>query len=151
MNNYEESIKVMTELFSKDYTFVLATTTNNIPSARVIDTYYADGVFWIVTYANSNKVKDILDNSNVALCNDFYTFRGSAYNMGHPLKTENKEIREMLIQVFEPWYFAHNNEEDENMCFVKMVPESGFFHKDGTGYRVNFLKKEADKIPFDPK
>ncbi len=150
MTVYEKSISVLSELFGKDYTFVLATTNQNIPSARVIDTYYEDGVFWIVTYAKSNKVKDITDNPNVALCNNFHTFNGKAYNMGHPLKIENKKVREKLLKVFEPWYFNHNDESDENMCYVKFIPESGFFHKDGKGYRVNFLKEEATEISFSP-
>ena len=88
--------------------------------------------------------------SNIALCNNFHTFKGKACNAGHPLKEENKAIREKLIRVFEPWYFAHNDENDEHMCYVKIVPESGVFHKDGTGYRVDFIGKTAEEFPFAP-
>ena len=149
--NYERSLEVLNELFGRDYTFVLATVQENQPSQRVVDTYYCDQAFWIVTYALSNKVKELRNNPNVSLCNSFQIFRGKAYYMGHPLQEENKEIREKLIQVFEPWYFAHNNEQDQNMCYVKIELEQGFFHKDGIGYKVNFIEKEAEEFPFSPQ
>lgn len=150
MNIYEKSMTVLSDLFGKDFTFVLATANEDVPSARVVDTYYENGIFWIVTYAKSNKMKDIENNPHVALCNNFHAFKGKAHNAGHPLRAENKDIREKLIKVFEPWYFAHNNEGDEYMCYVKVEPVSGFFHKDGTGYRVDFIEKTAEEFPFAP-
>ncbi len=69
--------------------------------------------------------------------------------LGHPLKDENKIIRSKLIEVFSPWYFEHNDETDENMCYVKIEPDSGFFYKDGTGYKVDFNSKTAEEFPFE--
>lgn len=151
MITYDKSLEILKELFGRDYTFVLATAQNNIPSQRVVDTYYSNGAFWIVTYALSNKVKEISANPHVSLCNTFHGFSGKAYYMGHPLNEDNKEIRQKLIKAFEPWYFAHNNEADENMCYLKIEPEQGFFHKDGTGYKVNFLDNTAEEFPFTPQ
>ena len=150
MVSYNDSLKVLDDLFGKDCTFTLATVQNNIPSQRVVDTYYHDGIFWVVTYGQSNKVKDIKVNPDVSICNTFHTFKGKAYYAGHPLLEENKDIREKLIKVFEPWYFAHNNEKDEEMCYVKIVPEAGFFHKDATGYIIDFNEKTVKDIPFSP-
>lgn len=149
MNVYEKSIQVLTELFSKDCTFSLATVKEDMPAVRVVDTYYENGVFWIVTYAKSNKVNEITANPKVALCNNFYSFKGKAFNVGHPLDKANQEIREKLIEVFKPWYFAHNNEDDENMCYVKVELENGFFYKDGKGYKVQFTDKNAEEFPFN--
>lgn len=149
MNQYDKSLDVMTELFSKDLPFYLATAKDDNPSVRVVDTYYENEVFWIVTYRQSNKVKEIEGNPNVSLCSNLYSFRGKAYYAGHPLKEENKVIREKLIDVFKNWYFLHNNEKDENMCYVKFIPEKGFFYKDGTGYKINFIDKEVDSFPFE--
>ena len=64
------------------------------------------------------------------------------------LKTENAAVRERLVQAFEPWYYMHDNEADENMCYVKIDPASGFFHKDGTGYRISFADQTAEIFPF---
>ncbi len=149
MSNYEKAIMVMNDLFAKDYQFALATVEGNKPSVRIVDTYYESGSFYIVTYAQSQKVQELTENPKVSLCNDMYRFDGNAMNIGHPLKPDNKELREKLIKVFEPWYFAHNNEDDENMCYVKIELSKGFFYKDGSGYRVDFHTKEAEEIPFE--
>jgi uncharacterized pyridoxamine 5'-phosphate oxidase family protein len=138
----------MEELFAKDYQFALATSKDNIPSLRFIDTFYDNENFYVVTYSKSQKVKEMEKNPSVSLCNKLYRFSGIATNIGHPLKPENRELREKLIKVFEPWYFAHNNEKDENMCYVKIKPASGFFYKDGTGFKVDFLNQKAEEFPF---
>jgi len=149
MNAYEKAQKVMVELFQKDYQFALATSKDNNPSIRYIDTYYTEDIFYVVTYALSQKVREIMENSQVSLCHELHRFRGKAYNIGHPLKEENLEIRDKLIDVFQPWYFAHNNESDENMCYLKIVLEEGFVCKDGIGYKVNFKDKTAEEFPFE--
>ncbi len=149
MNVYEKAMGVMNELFAKDYTFALATVKDNIPSVRFVDTYFDTDSFYIVTYAKSQKVKELVENINVALCNNLYRFDGLAYNVGHPLEPQNKEIRDKLIKVFEPWYFAHNNENDQDMCYVRVELKHGFFYKDGTGYKVDFVTKEAKESPFE--
>ncbi len=149
MTDYEKAIEKMIELFSKDYQFALATCYNNIPSVRFVDAYFDGEAFYIVTYGLSQKVRDVAGNSNVALCGrKAYNFSGIADNIGHPLLPQNAQIRETLIKVFEPWYFEANNEDDSNMCYVKIKPTSGFFHKDGAGYKVNFTEKTVESFPF---
>jgi Pyridoxamine 5''-phosphate oxidase. len=148
MTAYEEGLNVLQELFAKDYQFALGTSDNNIPSVRFVDAFYDDGAFYIVTYAKSQKAQDIEKNSEVALCNKLYRFSGNASNIGHPLSEENHEIRKKLIKAFEAWYFLHNDENDEDMCYVKIDLKQGFFYKDGTGYKVDFEKREADIFPF---
>ncbi|OOM74219.1 pyridoxamine 5'-phosphate oxidase family protein [Clostridium sp. BL-8] len=148
MTTYEKSLNVLKELFAKDYQFALATSNDNIPSIRFIDTFYDEGAFYITTYAKSQKVQEIEKNSEVSMCNKLYRFSGIAYNIGHPLCEKNHAIREKLIKAFDPWYFAHNNENDENMCYVKIELKQGFFYKDGTGYKVAFEAKKAEEFPF---
>ena len=148
MNTYEKSLNVLKELFGKDYQFALATSNDNVPSVRFIDTFYDNGAFYIVSYAKSQKVNEIEKNSEISMCNKLYRFNGNASNIGHPLLEENSAIREKLINAFEPWYFAHNNENDENMCYIKIELKQGFFYKDGTGYKVDFENKKADEFPF---
>lgn len=149
MTSYEKSLKVMEDLFGKDVFFSLATSHNDVPSIRMADVFYDNGSFWIVTNCKSNKVIDIKCNPNVALCNHLYRFKGKAYYAGHPLDENNKEIRNKLIKAFEPWYFAHNNENDENMCYIRVDLQEGFFFKDGTGYKVDFENKTTEEFPFN--
>lgn len=149
MDTYTESLEMMTALFGKDCFMALATAKDNIPSVRYIDTYYQDGAFYIVTYANSQKVKEIIANPHVALAIMACRFTGIATNIGHPLDAPNKEIREVLIKAFEPWYFAHNNEADAQMCFVKVELTEGTFEKgeNENAYKVDFKNKTAKIMP----
>lgn len=148
MTEYEKSLQVLESLFGRDYLFALATAKDNVPSVRFIDTYYSDESFYVVTYGKSSKVLEIEQNAKISMCNHQYRFFGEAHNIGHPLNKENLAIREKLMKVFEPWYFLHNNEDDENMCYVKISLERGFFYKDGTGYQVDFKNKLATSFPF---
>lgn len=150
MDSFEKSMMVCSDLFGRDFQFILATVKGKRPFLRAVDTYYENGEFWIVTHARSNKVRHIEENPNVALCNNFYSFQGNAVNAGHPLIEANQKIREKLIKEFEPWYFAHNNEKDENMCYIKIVLNEGFFYKEGKGYKVDFNQKTAKEFPFEP-
>lgn len=149
MSKYEKCLEVMSKLFAKDCQFALATTKDNVPSVRMVDTFYDEGSLYIVTHSNSKKVQELKENSQVSLCNMLYRFSGNAVVIGHPLQVENKDIRDKLIKVFEPWYFAHNNENDPNMCYVKVELTDGFFYDDGVGYKVSFQYKEVEQFPFD--
>ncbi|MDD3213403.1 MAG: pyridoxamine 5'-phosphate oxidase family protein [Eubacteriales bacterium] len=149
MDSYQNALTVMNTLFAKDYQFALATTHGSVPSLRYVDACYIDGYFYVVTYATSQKAREIADNPSVALCSrTLYSFRGSAENIGHPLKPENQAIRARLINAFEPWYFRHNDEGNESMCYLRITPETGFFHLDGTGYEVDFQNRTAKEFPF---
>lgn len=148
-NSFEAAQRAMTALFAKDSQFALATAMENIPSVRYVDTFYDEGCFYIVTSAASRKVHEISENPHVSLCSrKMHAFSGIAENIGHPLRPENRKIREKLIHAFEPWYFKHNDEKDENLCFVRVKLESGFLQKNGTGYKVNFAQKTAVEFPF---
>ena len=52
------------------------------------------------------------------------------------------------MDTFSSWYFKHNNENDKNMCYIKIDLSHGFFYKDGTGYDVDFINKQATEFPF---
>lgn len=148
MNAYEKAMAAMEELFARDCQFALATAKDNVPSVRVVDTYYDGESFYIVTYGESRKVKEMEANPSVSLCDGLYRFNGMAHNIGHPLEPQHTAIRTKLIDAFSPWYFKHNDENDPHMRYVRIDLSDGFFHKDGMGYKVDFLTKEAEAFPF---
>lgn len=150
MSTYEQALRALRRRFGRDRQFALATCQDNVPTLRTVDTYYEDGGLWIVTYASSRKVQDILENPNVALCHAFDCLTGRAEVMGHPREPRNAAIRQTLIRVFEPWYFAHNNEDDAAMCLVRVALSAGFILGEGVAYRVDFEAKSAEEIPFTP-
>lgn len=150
MDDFLNALVIMSELFSKDYQFALATAVDNTPSVRFIDTYFDGKRFYFVSNEKSQKVKELRTNPKVALSSrKSYYFSGNAYNIGHPLLPENKRLRETLTKEFCKWYFEHNNEDDETMCYIKIEPIFGFFHKNGTGYKMDFKNKSVEMFPFD--
>lgn len=65
MNVYEKAMEIMNELFAKDYQFSMETVKDNVPSVRVVDTFYEDGSFYVVTYSKTQKVQELKNNSPV--------------------------------------------------------------------------------------
>lgn len=65
MNVYEKAMEIMNELFAKDYQFSMATVKDNVPSVPVVDTFYEDRSFYVVTYSKTQKVQELKNNSPV--------------------------------------------------------------------------------------
>lgn len=93
MSKYEEGIQVLNERFGngKDNVLSLATISlehgadgNSRPCVRDVNAYYEDGVFYMVTHAQSNKVKQITVNPEVCISVHFEDFfcDGVAKNLG---------------------------------------------------------------------
>ena len=55
----QKALSFMTERFGQDTLLSLATMDGNRPSVRIVNSYYEDGAFYTVTYALSNKIKQI--------------------------------------------------------------------------------------------
>lgn len=76
MNYYDEGMAVLQEKFGNGKDNVISLATISLeqgsngaprPALRDVDAYYEDGVFYIVTYAQSNKMKEIHANPEVAV------------------------------------------------------------------------------------
>lgn len=129
MSTYEEGIKLLEEKFGngKDNAISLGTIAlepssdgRPRPVVRTVDAYYEDGVFYAVTYAKSNKMKQIAANPEVSVsgCLEMFTANGIGENLGWVLDPKNAEIRTKLRTAFVAWYDMANNEKDENCCFL---------------------------------
>ena len=66
----EEVEKIMAERFGKDTVIALATVDNEVPYVRYVNAYYENGAFYIITYALSNKMKNIKNNPTVAIAEE---------------------------------------------------------------------------------
>ena len=60
-----ESAKIMNERFGMDTIIVLGTLDGEYPAVRQVNSYYEDGAFYVITYALSNKMKQIEKNPRV--------------------------------------------------------------------------------------
>ena len=91
-----EAEKIMMERFGKDTVIALATTEQEVPYVRKVNAYYENGSFYIITYALSDKIKQIEKNPTVAIEGDWFTAHGKANNLGYFGKEENRVIAEKL-------------------------------------------------------
>ena len=130
-----EAEKIMMERFGKDTVIALATVEHGVPYVRKVNAYYEDGSFYIITYALSNKIKQIEKNPNVAIAGDWFTAHGKGNNLGYFGKEENRIIAEKLKSVFTEWIDnGHNNFDDENTIILCVELTDGLLLSHGTRY-----------------
>jgi len=111
MSKYDDEMKALNEKFgNKDGLISLSTIArlpnadgNSRPDARIVDAYYEDGAFYTVTYATSNKMQQIAQNPEVAVCVfvEKFTASGIGENLGWVRDEKNADIMAKL-RVFSP-------------------------------------------------
>ena len=130
-----EAEKIMIERFGKDTVIALATVEHEVPYVRNVNAYYEDGSFYIITYALSNKIKQIEKNPNVAIAGDWFTAHGKGNNLGYFGKKENHIIAEKLKIAFAEWIDnGHTNFDDENTIILCVELTDGLLLSHGTRY-----------------
>ena len=135
--------QIMSERFGKDCLISLATTENNIPYVRTVNSFYENGAFFVLTYGLSGKMKQIGKNPVVAISGDWFTAHGNGLNLGWFGKKENAEIAEKMKVVFAEWIDnGHNNFEDVNTCILKIKLTEGVLFSHGTKYEIDFAKEK---------
>ncbi len=132
----EEAEKIMKERFGKDTVIALATLENEIPYVRYVNAYYENGAFYIITYALSNKMKQLQNNPNAAIAGDWFTAHGKGINLGYFGKKENHGIAEKLKTAFSEWIDnGHTDFEDENTVILCVELTGGLLLSHGTRYK----------------
>ncbi len=134
-----EIAALMDQRFGHDSLIALATLDGDSPAVRTVDGYYEDGAFYTITYALSDKMRQIAKNPKVAISGDWFTARGTAESMGHILREENADIADKLRTVFAEWYDnGHTNEADPNTIILRIRLTNGVLFHHGTRYDVAF-------------
>jgi pyridoxine/pyridoxamine 5'-phosphate oxidase len=134
-----EAEKVMVERFGRDNIIALATLEEGIPYVRSVNTFYEEGAFYVITYALSNKMKQIEKNPIVAISGEWFTAHGKGVNLGYFGKEENRVIAEKLRKSFAEWIDnGHNNFDDVNTCILKIKLTDGVLFSNGTRYEIAF-------------
>ena len=136
-----EAENIMIERFGKDSIIALATTEDNKPYVRSVNSFYESGSFYVLTYGLSNKIKQIVKNPNVAISGDWFTASGKGINLGYFGKKENEIIANKMKSVFSEWINnGHNNFEDENTCILQIELTNALLFSHGTRYEIDFTK-----------
>lgn len=156
MNKYDEAIRLLDEkLGDKDVLISLSTIAlepgdngRSRPAARIVDAYYEDGAFYTVTYAASNKMRQIAQNPEVSICIivDNFTADGIGENLGWVCDEKNAEMMKKLRSIFAAWYNEANNDADPNTCLLRISLTKGLWNDAHKGIRneVDFVNKTAD-------
>lgn len=133
--------KIMVERFGKDSIISLATSADNKPHVRSVDSFYYDGAFYVLTYGLSGKMQQIRKNTSVAISGEWFTAHGKGIDLGYFGKKENEEIASKMKEIFSAWIDnGHNNFEDENTCILKIALTDGVLFSNGTRYEIDFTE-----------
>lgn len=144
MNRYDDAVRVLVERFGCDTLLSLATIDGDRPAVRIVNSYYEGGVFYVVTYGLSNKMKQIGNNSAVAVCGEWFTAHGIGENIGHPREERNIVLMKKLRDVFSAWYDnGHTNENDPNSCILRICLTDAVLFNHGTKYEIDFVNQKA--------
>jgi general stress protein 26 len=142
-----EALSILTERFGHNTLISLATMDGSRPDVRMVNSYYEDGAFYIVTYALSNKMKQIEKSPAVAVCGEWFTAHGVGENIGHPKDERNRERMAKLRDVFRAWYDnGHTNEEDPHTCILRIRLTDGILMNYGKRYDINFIEQVASTL-----
>lgn len=134
-----KALEVMMERFGHDSIISLATLDGSIPAVRNVDSYYENGAFYTVTYALSNKMKQIEANPTVAICGAWFTAHGVGENLGYICDERNSEIAAKLRNTFASWYSnGHVDESDPNTNILCIRLTDAVLFNQGTRYDIDF-------------
>lgn len=137
----KEWIKIMDERFGYDNLIALATSSGNIPFVRTVNAYYEDGSFYIITYALSNKMRQLEENPNAAISGEWFTAHGTPENLGFIGKEENRSVADKLRAVFSEWIDnGHVDFEDENTVILRIRLTDGVLFSNGNRFDIDFTK-----------
>lgn len=157
MSKYENAMKLMEERCGngKDVDIAVATISlsqnaagNPCPAVRMVCAYYEDGVFYISTDAKKNKMLEIAENSEVAVCGmDWFSAKGTGENLGWVKDEKNAEIRAKFKKVF-GWFDEVGDEDNPDSIVLRVTLTEATItdneRKYGEWqYHVDFINKTA--------
>ena len=138
-----EARQLMNERFGKDRLIALATAVDGMPYVREVNAYYEDGAFYIITYALSDKMKQIAQNPIVAISGEWFSAHGHAENLGWICEPANHALAERLTAVFAGWINnGHTNFVDPNTIILRVKLTHGVLFSQGTRYDIDFAQEE---------
>lgn len=157
MNRYEDGLKLIEECCGNGKDNVIALSTVVVeygmkntyqPYIRDVDAYYEDGVFYVTTWAKSNKMQQIEQNNKVAFSVNFEGISGVGIgeNLGWVLDPKNAVLRNKLRAAFSDWYDDANDEQNENCVILALNTTKVSIFRDHGAIRFNldFVNKVAE-------
>lgn len=130
---------VLNERFGHDNLIPLATLDGGFPAVRTVNAYYENGAFYVITYAASNKMKQLVRNASCAVCGEWFAAQGIGVSLGWVKMPDNLELFDKLKKVFAGWIEnGHNDFDDKNCIILKIRLTNGTLFSHGTKYEIDF-------------
>ena len=135
---------VMEARFGGDSLIALATLDGDRPSVRTVNAIYIEGAFYTITWARSNKLRDIARNPRVGICGDWFTGHGVAENLGWIRAEANRDLAARLRAAFAAWYDnGHTNEDDPDTVILRVRLTDGVLMDHGRRYELDFTASKG--------
>ena len=130
---------ILNERFGHDNLIPLATLDGGFPAVRNVNAYYENGAFYVITYASSNKMKQLVRNASCAVCGEWFAAQGIGVSLGWVKAPDNLELFDKLKRVFAGWIEnGHNDFDDKNCIILKIRLTNGTLFSHGTKYEIDF-------------
>ena len=130
---------MMVDRFGRDSIIALATVDQGSPRVRNVDAYYDCGCFYVLTHAQSSKMRQIALNPAVAIAGEWFTARGHGVNLGSFCDPANAAIAARMREVFAAWIDnGHSDLEDAETCILRLELTEGVLFSHGVRYEIDF-------------
>lgn len=131
----KNAARIMDERFGRDNVVALATSENGTPHVRYVNAFYEDGAFYVITYALSQKMRQLRENPTAALAAEWFTAHGKPESLGWFGDEKNRGIAAKLRDAFAEWIDnGHNNFDDRNTIILKIELTDMVLMSHGTRY-----------------
>lgn len=144
MKEYSEAKRELLTRIGEASKMVLATSINNLVSARTVSVLNIKGLFYFQTDRSMDKSKEIIANPNVALCLKEIQIKGTCRNLGSPNSDENRFFIERFKELFPSAYEKYSHLDNETVFEIKPILAKTWCYVDG--YQcieyIDFLSEE---------
>lgn len=125
--------------FGKDSLIALATTEGGAPRVRVVNAYYENGAFYVLTHAQSGKMRQLGQDPRASVAGEWFTAQGEGASLGFVGRPENQAIAARLREAFAGWLDnGHADLSDENTCILRIQLTEGVLFSQGTRFDIDF-------------
>lgn len=135
---WQRACEVVRDSFGQRFVYALATSAEGQVNVRSVYSFMYNDKMYIITHSDSNKVKEIEKNPQVAMVYKAQRAYGIATNLGHPLLEQNKELSKIIRREMGDAYQQVVTESDENVCILEISVYRAVAYTAIHKYDINF-------------
>ena len=143
-SNFQKLKKECFDLLDNNKHIVLATSYNDLVTARTISYVMINGKLYFQTLKTYEKVNQINHNNKVALCIDNLQIEGLAKIVGHPFDNKNNIFLELYKEKHNSAYKKYSSLADEVVIEVTISKISRWTYVDNIGHKeiIDLISEE---------